>query len=80
VPVLVIFRTHYAAVTPVETADIIVPGDRYWIAWLTSVDYPPTHALDGPPPVRNPALRSVPLAFATPTAERRADRPRACQA
>jgi len=35
VPVLVIARTHYAGGTPVETADIIVPGDRYEISWRT---------------------------------------------
>ena len=38
VPILVIARTHYADSTPVETADIIVPGDRYEVSWRTSVD------------------------------------------
>jgi DNA-binding GntR family transcriptional regulator len=38
VPVFVIVRTHYADATPVETADIIVPGDRYEISWRTTVD------------------------------------------
>ena len=38
VPVLVIVRTHYADATPVETADIIVPGDRYEITWRTPID------------------------------------------
>ena len=38
VPVLVIVRTHYADTTPVETADIIVPGDRYEVTWRTQVD------------------------------------------
>jgi GntR family transcriptional regulator len=37
VPVLVIVRTQYADATPVETADIVVPGDRYEITWRTSV-------------------------------------------
>jgi len=38
VPVLVIVRTHYADTTPLETADIIVPGDRYEVTWRTPVD------------------------------------------
>jgi DNA-binding GntR family transcriptional regulator len=38
VPVLSIVRTHHATTTPVEAADIIVPGDRYEITWRTTVD------------------------------------------
>jgi DNA-binding GntR family transcriptional regulator len=38
VPVLCIVRTHYAGHTPLETADIVVPGDRYEITWRTPVD------------------------------------------
>jgi DNA-binding GntR family transcriptional regulator len=38
VPVLCIVRTHHATTTPLETADIIVPGDRYEITWRTPVD------------------------------------------
>jgi DNA-binding GntR family transcriptional regulator len=38
VPVLCIVRTHYAGTLPVETADIIVPGDRYEVTWRTWVD------------------------------------------
>jgi DNA-binding GntR family transcriptional regulator len=38
VPVLCIVRTHYASRIPVETADIIVPGDRYEITWRTPVE------------------------------------------
>jgi DNA-binding GntR family transcriptional regulator len=38
VPVLCIARTHYAGHTPLETADIVVPGDRYEVTWRTSVD------------------------------------------
>lgn len=38
VPVLCIVRTHYAGTTPLETADIVVPGDRYEITWRTPVD------------------------------------------
>ena len=38
VPVLCIVRTHYADATPVETADIIVPGDRYEVTWRTRVE------------------------------------------
>jgi GntR family transcriptional regulator len=38
VPVLCIVRTHYAKTTPLETADIIVPGNRYEITWRTPVD------------------------------------------
>jgi GntR family transcriptional regulator len=38
VPVLSIVRTHDATSTPFETADIIVPGDRYEITWHTPVD------------------------------------------
>jgi DNA-binding GntR family transcriptional regulator len=38
VPVLCIVRTHHADAMPLETADIIVPGDRYEITWRTTVD------------------------------------------
>jgi len=38
VPVLCIVRTHYANTTPLETADIIVPGDRYEVTWRTPVN------------------------------------------
>ena len=38
VPVLCIVRTHYAGTTPVETADIVVPGDRYEVTWRTAVN------------------------------------------
>jgi len=38
VPVLCIVRTHYADGAPLETADIIVPGDRYEVTWRTPVD------------------------------------------
>jgi DNA-binding GntR family transcriptional regulator len=38
VPVLCIVRTYYASRTPVETADIGVPGDRYEITWRTPVE------------------------------------------
>lgn len=38
VPVLCIVRTHIADTTPVETADIVVPGDRYEVIWRTRVD------------------------------------------
>lgn len=37
VPVLCIVRTHYAGATPLETADIILPGDRYEVIWRTPV-------------------------------------------
>jgi DNA-binding GntR family transcriptional regulator len=37
VPVLCIVRTHYAGTTPLETADIVLPGDRYEVIWRTPV-------------------------------------------
>jgi hypothetical protein len=40
VPVLGIVRTHYADARPVETADILVPGDRYEITWRTPATDP----------------------------------------
>jgi DNA-binding GntR family transcriptional regulator len=38
VPVLCIVRTHYTGATPLETADIVVPGDRYEVTWRTVVE------------------------------------------
>lgn len=37
VHILHVVRTHYAGTTPVETCDIIVPGDRYELTYRISV-------------------------------------------
>jgi DNA-binding GntR family transcriptional regulator len=39
--VLVIERTHYAATEPVETCDIIFPGNRYELTYQIPVNPPP---------------------------------------
>jgi DNA-binding GntR family transcriptional regulator len=37
-PVLAIARTYYAGAVPVETADIVIGGDRYELVYRVPVD------------------------------------------
>jgi len=47
VSVLAIERTYYTANRPAETADIVVPADRYALSYTLRI---PEHEADDPPP------------------------------
>ncbi len=53
IPVIVVARTHWSGETPVETCDIVIPADRYALAYrIPVVDEEAKASLPHPPPTR----------------------------